>query len=155
MFRFARGSISVVAAIACVGGGSTIIVRAFATRNAIHRSSSYVQQRAAQMSSSAETNDDSSVVKRVLVPIGDGSEEIETACLTDTLTRFGAQVVVASVMPSKEKVCTMSRGIRVRKNLIYANHSQKKHRHKPSYFFVASGTVISLDLNHSLQTLIL
>eukprot|EP00978_Attheya_sp_CCMP212_P034761 scaffold147405_cov42-Attheya_sp.AAC.1 len=66
-------------------------------------------------SSSAEANNDDSsavTVKRVLVPIGDGSEEIETACLTDTLTRFGAQVVVASVMPSKEKVCTMSRGIR-------------------------------------------
>ena len=50
--------------------------------------------------------------KRVLVPIADGSEEIETTCITDTLTRFGASVVVASIMPSL--VCTMSRGIKVR-----------------------------------------
>jgi hypothetical protein len=49
--------------------------------------------------------------KRVLVPIADGSEEIETTCITDTLTRFGASVTVASVMP--DLVCTMSRGIKV------------------------------------------
>ena len=35
---------------------------------------------------------------QVLVPIADGSEEIETACITDTLTRAGANVTVASVM---------------------------------------------------------
>ena len=29
-------------------------------------------------------------VKRVLVPIADGSEEIETSCITDTLVRAGA-----------------------------------------------------------------
>eukprot|EP00568_Trieres_chinensis_P002609 CAMPEP_0183301892 /NCGR_PEP_ID=MMETSP0160_2-20130417/7869_1 /TAXON_ID=2839 ORGANISM="Odontella Sinensis, Strain Grunow 1884" /NCGR_SAMPLE_ID=MMETSP0160_2 /ASSEMBLY_ACC=CAM_ASM_000250 /LENGTH=254 /DNA_ID=CAMNT_0025464591 /DNA_START=29 /DNA_END=793 /DNA_ORIENTATION=- len=51
-------------------------------------------------------------VKRVLVPIGDGSEEIETTCITDTLTRFGASVTVASVKPDGELVCTMSRGIK-------------------------------------------
>lgn len=51
--------------------------------------------------------------KRVLVPIGDGSEEIETTCVTDTLTRFGADVTVASVMPRDDLVCTMSRGIKV------------------------------------------
>ena len=51
--------------------------------------------------------------KRVLVPIADGSEEIETTCLTDTLVRFGADVTVASVMPSG-LLCTMSRGIKVR-----------------------------------------
>lgn len=49
--------------------------------------------------------------KRVLVPIGAGSEEIETTCITDTLTRFGANVVVASVMDG-ELVCKMSRGIK-------------------------------------------
>ena len=32
----------------------------------------------------------------VLVPVADDSEEIETACITDTLTRAGAEVVVAS-----------------------------------------------------------
>ena len=33
----------------------------------------------------------------VLVPIADGSEEIETTCITDTLVRAGASVTVASV----------------------------------------------------------
>lgn len=50
--------------------------------------------------------------KRVLVPIAAGSEEIETTCLTDTLTRFGADVTVASVMAGGELVCKMSRGIK-------------------------------------------
>ncbi|GKY97653.1 hypothetical protein MPSEU_000723700 [Mayamaea pseudoterrestris] len=49
--------------------------------------------------------------KQVLVPIADGSEEIETTCLTDTLTRFGAHVTVASVM-ANQLVCRMSRGIK-------------------------------------------
>jgi 4-methyl-5(b-hydroxyethyl)-thiazole monophosphate biosynthesis len=49
--------------------------------------------------------------KKVLVPIADGSEEIETTCVTDTLVRFGADVTVASVMP--DLVCTMSRGIKI------------------------------------------
>ena len=51
--------------------------------------------------------------KRVLVPIADGSEEIETTCITDTLTRFGADVTTASVMPEGQLVCKMSRGIKV------------------------------------------
>jgi uroporphyrinogen-III synthase len=51
--------------------------------------------------------------KRVLVPIGEGSEEIETTCITDTLTRFGAEVTVASVMQG-QLLCKMSRGIKVR-----------------------------------------
>ena len=51
--------------------------------------------------------------KRVLVPIADDSEEIETTCITDTLVRFGAEVVVASVKPDGELVCKMSRGIKV------------------------------------------
>ena len=51
--------------------------------------------------------------KTVLVPIADGSEEIETTCITDTLTRFGASVTIASVMPDERLTCTMSRGIKV------------------------------------------
>jgi 4-methyl-5(b-hydroxyethyl)-thiazole monophosphate biosynthesis len=35
--------------------------------------------------------------KRVLVPISDGTEEIEAACIIDTLRRAGAEVTVASV----------------------------------------------------------
>ncbi|CAJ1952528.1 unnamed protein product [Cylindrotheca closterium] len=52
------------------------------------------------------------MAKRVLVPVAEGSEEIETTCITDTLTRFGAEVTIASVMPG-ELVCKMSRGIKV------------------------------------------
>ena len=52
------------------------------------------------------------MTKKVLVPIGEGSEEIETTCITDTLTRFGAEVTVASVMKG-QLVCKMSRGIKV------------------------------------------
>lgn len=60
--------------------------------------------------------------KQVLVPIADGSEEIETACITDTLTRFGAVVTVASVKTTTGSndnddpnvlICTMSRGLRI------------------------------------------
>jgi protein deglycase len=51
--------------------------------------------------------------KKVLVPIADGSEEIETTCITDTLVRFGADVRIASVKPNSELVCRMSRGIHV------------------------------------------
>lgn len=54
------------------------------------------------------------MTKRVLVPIADGSEEIETTCITDTLTRCGAKVTVASVMKD-QLVCKMSRGIKVSK----------------------------------------
>ena len=50
-------------------------------------------------------------VKRVLVPIADGSEEIETSCITDTLVRAGAEVTVASVEATT--TCTMSRGLKV------------------------------------------
>lgn len=55
--------------------------------------------------------------KRVLVPIADDSEEIETTCITDTLTRFGAEVVVASVKANGDLLCKMSRGINVCKSM--------------------------------------
>jgi DJ-1/PfpI family len=51
--------------------------------------------------------------KRVLVPIANGSEEIETTCITDTLVRFGADVTVATVHDSADLICKMSRGIKV------------------------------------------
>jgi len=51
--------------------------------------------------------------KKVLVPIADDSEEIETACITDILTRFGADVTIASVMPGGKLLCKMSRGMKV------------------------------------------
>lgn len=53
-----------------------------------------------------------STKKKVLVPIAEDSEEIETTSITDVLTRFGADVVIASVKPDGELVCKMSRGIK-------------------------------------------
>ena len=48
---------------------------------------------------------------KVLVPVANGSEEIETTCITDTLVRAGAEVVIASVEAALE--CKMSRGFKV------------------------------------------
>ena len=50
------------------------------------------------------------MAKTVLVPIADGTEEIEAACIIDTLRRAGAEVTVASV--DKLQV-TASRGMKL------------------------------------------
>jgi len=47
------------------------------------------------------------VSKKVLVPIGIGSEEIETSCIVDVLRRVNAEVTVASV--HDDAIVTMSR----------------------------------------------
>ena len=49
------------------------------------------------------------MTKKVLVPIADGTEEIEAVCIIDVLRRAGAEVVVASV---GEKTVTCSRELR-------------------------------------------
>lgn len=49
--------------------------------------------------------------KRVLVPIADGTEEIEAVCIIDTLRRAGAEVTVASVEAARTVTC--SRGVRI------------------------------------------
>mmetsp|Transcript_21735 Transcript_21735/g.45289 ORF Transcript_21735/g.45289 Transcript_21735/m.45289 type:complete len:230 (-) Transcript_21735:33-722(-) len=51
--------------------------------------------------------------KTVLVPIADGSEEIETSCITDVLTRFGASVTTASCNPDGNLLCVMSRNLKI------------------------------------------
>lgn len=79
------------------------------TSFAASRSSSFLLR--PQLFSSTSTTLD--MTKRVLVPIADNSEEIETSCIQDTLVRFGAEVVVASVKPGGELVCKMSRGLKV------------------------------------------
>jgi 4-methyl-5(b-hydroxyethyl)-thiazole monophosphate biosynthesis len=48
--------------------------------------------------------------KRILVPIADGTEEIEAVCLIDVLRRAGAAVTVASV---GELQVTASRGVKL------------------------------------------
>ncbi|MBN2003191.1 MAG: DJ-1/PfpI family protein [Anaerolineae bacterium] len=54
---------------------------------------------------------------KVLVPIANGSEEIEAVCIIDTLRRAGADVTVASVEPTRQVIC--SRGVNlVADNLI-------------------------------------
>lgn len=47
---------------------------------------------------------------KVLVPIADGTEEIEAVCIIDVLRRAGAEVVVASVGALQ---ITASRGVRI------------------------------------------
>ena len=47
--------------------------------------------------------------KRVLIAVGDGSEEIETSAAVDVLRRAGATVTLASVGDSKR--CVLSRGM--------------------------------------------
>jgi 4-methyl-5(b-hydroxyethyl)-thiazole monophosphate biosynthesis len=49
----------------------------------------------------------------VLVPVADGTEDIELSCITDTLVRAGANVVVASVMPSRQTTVTLARALRL------------------------------------------
>jgi 4-methyl-5(b-hydroxyethyl)-thiazole monophosphate biosynthesis len=48
--------------------------------------------------------------KKVLVPIADGTEEIEATCIIDTLRRAGAEVLVASV---GQPQVTASRGVKL------------------------------------------
>jgi len=48
--------------------------------------------------------------KKVLVPIANGTEEIEAVCIIDTLRRAGAEVTVASV---EELQITASRGVKL------------------------------------------
>jgi 4-methyl-5(b-hydroxyethyl)-thiazole monophosphate biosynthesis len=50
------------------------------------------------------------MAKKVLVPIADGSEEIEAVCLIDTLRRASAEVTVASV---DRLQVTASRGVKL------------------------------------------
>jgi len=56
--------------------------------------------------------------KKVLVPIADGTEEIEAVCIIDTLRRAGADVTVASVGMLQ---VTASRGVKLIADVTIAN----------------------------------
>ena len=60
----------------------------------------------------AADRDDEAMVMKVLVPIADDSEDIETACITDVLARAGAEVTTASVMDGRLQV-KLARGLKV------------------------------------------
>lgn len=59
---------------------------------------------------SGPTGEESMTTKKVLVPIADGTEEIEAVCLIDTLRRAGAEVTVAAV---RHHEITASRGVKL------------------------------------------
>ena len=77
--------------------------------------SSFLKQNAKSCAISSRifssNSESSNAVKKVLVPIAHGSEEIEAVTVADSLVRAGAKVTIASVMPELEVV--MSRGIRI------------------------------------------
>lgn len=55
------------------------------------------------------------MAKKVLVPIADGSEEIEAVCIIDTLRRAEADVTVASV---GGRQVTASRGVKIEADVL-------------------------------------
>lgn len=63
----------------------------------------YISVRVVRMSSTTGT-------RRILVPVANGSEEIETSAAVDTFRRAGADVTLASVEDSL--TVTMSRGMK-------------------------------------------
>ncbi|MCX4028860.1 DJ-1/PfpI family protein [Endozoicomonas sp. SM1973] len=52
-------------------------------------------------------------MKKVLVAIADGSEELEAVCIIDVLRRADVDVVVASCMPTESLLITASRGVKI------------------------------------------
>lgn len=62
----------------------------------------------------------------VLVPIADGSEEIETVCIVDTLVRAGANVTVVSVQTGTLQ-CTMSRGVKMTADAMIEDVASKEY----------------------------
>ena len=55
---------------------------------------------------------------RALCAVADGSEDIELTTTTDILVRAGVQVILASVMPSKQ--VTFARGLKVVADVLIA-----------------------------------
>jgi 4-methyl-5(b-hydroxyethyl)-thiazole monophosphate biosynthesis len=59
---------------------------------------------------------------RVIVPIADGTEDIELSAITDVLTRAGAVVTTASVMPGRRSV-TLARNLKVESDILLDGES--------------------------------
>eukprot|EP01062_Namystynia_karyoxenos_P066153 TRINITY_DN60159_c0_g1_i1.p2 TRINITY_DN60159_c0_g1~~TRINITY_DN60159_c0_g1_i1.p2 ORF type:complete len:221 (+),score=90.45 TRINITY_DN60159_c0_g1_i1:76-663(+) len=62
---------------------------------------------------------------RVLVPIADASEDIETSCITDVLVRAGVEVVTTSVM--KKQGVTFARGLKVVADTLAEDESMDRY----------------------------
>ena len=73
----------------------------------------------------AADRDDEAMVMKVLVPIADDSEDIETACITDVLARAGAEVTTASVMDGRLQV-KLARGLKVTADCAIADCASTK-----------------------------
>ena len=95
----------------------TRTTNAFSPANPVHLTSSLRKLARFTSPTLNMSSTSSDIKKKVLVPIAEDSEEIETSCITDVLTRFGAEVVVASVQPNGELVCKMSRGLKIQADI--------------------------------------
>lgn len=62
--------------------------------------------------------------RRALVPIADGTEEIEAVCVIDTLRRADVEVTVASVSSDTSVVC--SRGLKVQADRLLGDISERE-----------------------------
>lgn len=63
-------------------------------------------------------------MNNVLVPVADGSEEMEAVITIDVLRRAGADVCVASVMDNR-KIVTASRGVRIEADCLISECTAK------------------------------
>uniref|UniRef100_A0A7S0YN02 DJ-1/PfpI domain-containing protein n=1 Tax=Polytomella parva TaxID=51329 RepID=A0A7S0YN02_9CHLO len=85
---------------------STRRLSIISSRFLLKKPNCYIKQEVKNMTKTA-----AKATKSALVPIGEGSEEIEAVTIIDVLRRAGANVEVASVESSREVLC--SRGVRI------------------------------------------
>lgn len=66
-------------------------------------------------------------MKKVLIPIANGSEEIETSSIFSVLTRAGNSVKLASINQQLENYITLSRGIKIIPDILLSKEDHKKY----------------------------